>query len=58
VKVEPVDGVAAVLIASAQNRSGVLYSSSMVLAMSIRVLYSSSPLHHFVEVCREKRTHA
>jgi hypothetical protein len=20
--------------------------------------YSSSPLHHFVEVCREKRTHA
>jgi hypothetical protein len=21
-------------------------------------LYSSSPLHHFVEVCREKRTHA
>jgi hypothetical protein len=28
-----------VLIASAQNRSGVLYSSSMVLAISRRVLY-------------------
>jgi hypothetical protein len=28
-----------VLIAFAQNRSGVLYSSSMVLAMSSRVLF-------------------
>jgi hypothetical protein len=46
-----------VLIASAQNRSGVLYSSSMVLAMPIE-FYSSSLLHHFVEVCREKRTNA
>jgi hypothetical protein len=46
-----------VLIASAKNRSGVLYSSSMVLAMSSRVLFFS-PLHHFVEVCREKKTHA
>jgi hypothetical protein len=39
------------LIISAQNQSGVLYSSSMVLAMSSRVLFFS-PLHHFVEVCR------
>jgi hypothetical protein len=46
-----------VLIASAQNRFGVLYSSSMVLAISSRVLFilSTTP---FVEVCREKRTHA
>jgi hypothetical protein len=36
----------AVLIASAQNRSGVLYSSSMVLAMSNRVLFFS--LHYTI----------
>jgi hypothetical protein len=43
-----------VLIASAQNRSNVLYSSSMVLAISIRVLIFLSTTR-FVEVSREKR---
>jgi hypothetical protein len=38
-KLESVDGVASGLIAFAQNRSDVLYSSSMVLAISIRVLF-------------------
>jgi hypothetical protein len=41
----------------APNRYDVLYSSSMVLAVSKRVLFflSTTP---FVEVCKEKRTHA
>jgi hypothetical protein len=47
----------AVFTASDQNRSGVLYSPSIVLSMSI-TSYSSYPLHHFVVACRERRTHA
>ena len=56
-QIEPVYGMQAVFTASDQNRSGVLYSPSIVLAMSISVC-SSSLQHHFVVVCRERRTHA
>lgn len=48
----------AVFIASNQNSSGVLYSPSIVLAMSISVLFFLSTAHHFVVVCRERRTRA
>jgi hypothetical protein len=40
VKIESVDGVVGELIASTHNQSDVLYSSSMVLVISIRVLFS------------------
>jgi hypothetical protein len=49
VKVEPVDGVA-----GGVNR----LSPKPVQCLVLIKHGSSSPLHHFVEVCREKRTHA
>jgi hypothetical protein len=58
VKVESVDGVA-----SGVNRyrpKSILVSCTHQ-AWSLpypKELYSSSPLHHLVEVCREKGTHA
>jgi hypothetical protein len=58
VKVEPVDGVA-----GGVNRLSPKPVQSLVLIKHGSChapieFNSSSPLHHFVEVCREKRTHA
>jgi hypothetical protein len=39
VQIEPVDGMASCVHSSDQNRSDVLYSPSIVLAMSISVLF-------------------
>jgi hypothetical protein len=55
VKVETVNG-----IASGVNRLRPKLIRSLVLIKhgpNPKEFYSSSPLHHFVEVCREKRTH-
>jgi hypothetical protein len=49
VKVEPVDGVG-----GGVNR----LSPKPVRSLVFIKHGSSSPLHYFVEVCREKRTHA
>jgi hypothetical protein len=46
-----------VFTASDKNRSGVLYSPSIVLAMSMNDPFFLL-LHHFGVACRERRTHA
>ena len=56
-QVESVDGVAGVLIASDQN-DPVSCIHQAWFSPCPKEFYSFSPLHHFVEVCREKRTHA
>jgi hypothetical protein len=58
VKVEPVDGVAGGVNCLSQKIDPESCTHQAWFLSCPVEFYSSSPLHHFIVVCREKRIHA
>jgi hypothetical protein len=58
VEVEPVDGVAGGVNCLSPKPVRSLCTHQAWSSLCPVEFYSSSPLHHFIEVCREKRTHS